>query len=261
MPWRRSPDPTASSDRPTEAPCATSGLRRTIASSALEPRSPHAGGPILPRRRTADLLVRELGDELVVYDRRSHRAHRLNRVAAAIWTACDGHTDSAEMARELSRASGIRVADRVVDRCLRRLDRAALLDHEAAPERVPDRITRRRMLSRLAGIGAAAAVAPLVTSILVPHPLVAQSLLEVCETSPPPGSTECFCTGCGGPPDSSLCTTAGQRAVVFANGVCIPATDPSCGGRPCTSRIAYVCRRPGIWGRDRANDDRRCATV
>jgi len=43
-----------------------------------------------PLARSADLIVDSVGDELLVYDSVSHRAHSLNSVGAAVWRACDG---------------------------------------------------------------------------------------------------------------------------------------------------------------------------
>jgi Coenzyme PQQ synthesis protein D (PqqD) len=43
-----------------------------------------------PLARSAGLIVDGIGDELLVYDTSSHRAHSLNTVATAVWRACDG---------------------------------------------------------------------------------------------------------------------------------------------------------------------------
>lgn len=43
-----------------------------------------------PLARSADLIVDSIGDELLVYDTSSSRAHSLNAVVAAVWKACDG---------------------------------------------------------------------------------------------------------------------------------------------------------------------------
>src|SRR5687767_10027501 len=43
-----------------------------------------------PRARAEDLVIEELGDELLVYDERQHRAHCLSPTAVRVWRACDG---------------------------------------------------------------------------------------------------------------------------------------------------------------------------
>ena len=56
---------------------------------------------LAPRRRQDRLVVRELGDELLVYDLDRHRACCLNASAALVWRHCDGHTPVTEIAKRL----------------------------------------------------------------------------------------------------------------------------------------------------------------
>lgn len=51
-----------------------------------------------PARRTAMVVQRSLDDVVVVYDVRRDRMVRLDRVTAAVWTACDGGTGVAALA-------------------------------------------------------------------------------------------------------------------------------------------------------------------
>lgn len=46
-----------------------------------------------PAARTRDVVVRTVGDEVLVYDLARHRAHSLNPVATAVWRAWDGARD------------------------------------------------------------------------------------------------------------------------------------------------------------------------
>lgn len=214
-----------------------------------------------PRRRTTDLLVEDLGTELVLYDVPSHRVHRLNAVAAAVWLRCDGESTEEAIVADVEHGTAGRVGARAVARALSRL-RAIGLVHDARGDPVPGAVSRRDVLARLSTAGAAVAAGSLVTSMLAPRPLMAQSAAaEVCETSS--SSPNCFCTGCAGPPPSDLCTIGNIGAIVIqlGNGVCIPATDAECKGTPCVSRIAYECRRPNIWGRRRDLDHRRCGGI
>ncbi len=56
----------------------------------------------LPQMRAHGLVVDDLPDEVLVYDLDRHQAHCLNRSAALVWRACDGHSDPAEIARRLT---------------------------------------------------------------------------------------------------------------------------------------------------------------
>ena len=51
---------------------------------------------MLARRREDGLIVREVDGETLVYDRRRHKAHCLNRAAALVWRQCDGTTSVAD---------------------------------------------------------------------------------------------------------------------------------------------------------------------
>ena len=56
-----------------------------------------------PRTRTEGLIVRELPDELLVYDLERHRAHCLNPTAALVFKHCNGRRSVAQIARILRR--------------------------------------------------------------------------------------------------------------------------------------------------------------
>lgn len=73
---------------------------------------------MLPTARRTGVLVRALGDELIVFDRATLRAHRLNPTAAAVWRACDGATSVAGLctraiAAGASRRDSLREAEQI----------------------------------------------------------------------------------------------------------------------------------------------------
>ena len=51
-----------------------------------------------PVARREGVLVRELTGELLVYEQREHRAHCLNRTAAAVFRNADGTRTVADLA-------------------------------------------------------------------------------------------------------------------------------------------------------------------
>ena len=51
-----------------------------------------ASKPSNPCARSEDLIVEELGEELLVYDMKADRGHCLSPVAARVWRRCDGRT-------------------------------------------------------------------------------------------------------------------------------------------------------------------------
>jgi PqqD family protein of HPr-rel-A system len=149
--------------------------------------------PPPPLARTHALLTRELGEELVVFDRLDGRAHALNRAAALVWRACDGSTSAAEIAARLATelaVGGHDEAVRVVRLALDRLDEARLLERRAAhPERFLGALGRREVLGRLAAAGVAAALLPAITSIAAPVPAMAATVVGPCDGCYTIGST------------------------------------------------------------------------
>lgn len=67
-----------------------------------------------PAARQDDLIVEHVGDEILVYDLRTHRAYCLNRTAAALWSLCDGQTDPEEIRRRLEAELGSETAPEIV---------------------------------------------------------------------------------------------------------------------------------------------------
>lgn len=136
-----------------------------------------------PTARIDDIIVTDAGDETLVYDLRTHRAHALDRRATRLWRLCDGRRDVLALARELQSLESVdetpdqtaevneetRVA--IVRYALARLANAQLLS-------VEDRsagVTRRALLRRLAGAGVSALAVPTILSVVAPSTLQAQA--------------------------------------------------------------------------------------
>jgi len=149
-----------------------------------------------PRARNDDLIVKEMPDEVLIYDLRSDKAHCLNRTAAFVWNYCDGRTSVATMTGRLKRELDTPVDERVVWLALDQLSKKNLLDEKRVPPASMAGITRRHMM-RAMGVAAVVAV-PMVISIVAPVPAQAGSL---------GGTGDPCCTGaqCA----SGLCNGAG----------------------------------------------------
>jgi hypothetical protein len=114
------------------------------------------------------LLVRELAEEVVVYDLERHQAHCLNRTAAFVFKQCDGRTSVEEIAGRLQAEFEAPADETLVFQALDQLDGAHLLRHKPTPPPEPAGCTRRDAV-RHVGLGLAVLL-PAVTSILVPTP-------------------------------------------------------------------------------------------
>ena len=138
-----------------------------------------------PRARNQGLVVRELADEVLVYDRDRDMAHCLNETAALVWKYCDGKTTVTDMAQQLgSDLKAETVDERVVWFALDQLSQYTLLDQSITPPTMLMGLSRRQMM-RVLGVAAVVAV-PLVTSMVAPTPAQAASCLasgQPCATS------------------------------------------------------------------------------
>ena len=84
----------------------------------------------LPKARSDRLLVRELPEEILIYDQQSHKAHRLNRTVALVWQHCDGTRSPAVLARMLQEMLHVEDAEALVQLALEQLGRRNLLAEE-----------------------------------------------------------------------------------------------------------------------------------
>jgi coenzyme PQQ synthesis protein D (PqqD) len=150
-----------------------------------------------PKAKKDKLVVRELADELLVYDRERHEAHCLNRTAALVWKHCDGRTSVAEITRRLAKdINGDQPVDeRIVWCALNQFKRDHLLEEslEVPAGMLMNGGLNRRQVMRVLGISIVAL--PLVTSMIAPTPAQAAT-----------------CIAAGGP-----CTSSAQ----CCNGVCL----------------------------------------
>lgn len=142
----------------------------------------------LPLARRRQIIVKQLPDELLIYDLDSNRAHSLNESAAAIWNLCDGRTSVTEIAKQC------RVKQDLVWMALDQFNRDQLLEEKVSPPPVASGLTRREAVRRI-GLGAAIAI-PVVVSITAPTPAQAAT----CR------------------PSGSACTTSAQCCSGFCRG-------------------------------------------
>ena len=133
-------------------------------------------GVRFPRARTEGLVIQELPDEVLVYDRDRDKAHCLNQTAALVWKYCDGKTTVPTIAKRLERDLKTDLVDeKVVWYALGQLGKDHLLEESVAPPALLAGMSRREMV-RVLGLAAVVAV-PLVTSIVAPTPAQAATCL------------------------------------------------------------------------------------
>lgn len=118
-----------------------------------------------PLARKTDLVTKEVADEVLVYDLKTHQAHCLNQTAALIWKYCDGQRSVSDIAVLMQQEMNTPVDEAVVWLALDRFGKSDLLAQEIAKPETVAGISRRQMMRR---IGWTAVMVPLVTSIIAP---------------------------------------------------------------------------------------------
>ena len=119
---------------------------------------------LMPEARKEGLIVQEMSDEVLVYDRDRSKAHCLNSTAALVWQYCDGKTPVSKIARAMEGKINVPVDEDIVWLGVEQLNKSNLLLKRATLPQ--SRLSRRDVMKR---IGLAAAVAlPVVTSIIAP---------------------------------------------------------------------------------------------
>src|SRR5881409_131273 len=86
-----------------------------------------------PLARKEGLVIKELPDEVLVYDLDRDHAHCLNQTAAFVWQHCDGRNTTEQIARKLGRQFDCSVDEKIVWLALDRLARNHLLETQPVP--------------------------------------------------------------------------------------------------------------------------------
>lgn len=157
-----------------------------------------------------DVLLRELPDEMLVYDTKQHRAHCLNRTAATVFRRADGTRTVADLARFLDPDAPRPAGEAAVQMALEHLDEAGLLEGGA----FRPALSRRDVVRRV-GLGAALLL-PAVASIVAPTP--AEAVVSGCIDASVPNA----CVGHDG--EICTCDPAGDPCTLTGPGVCSGGT-------------------------------------
>lgn len=146
---------------------------------------------IRPLSRKSNLVTREVGKEILIYDLETNKAHCLTETAAFIWKNCDGKNSIAELRKLVEKEFKTSVNEDFVWLAIDQLSQENLLQ-----EKVPHKgVTRREILKK---IGMAAVIAlPIVASLTVPDTALASTTCgNICSPANPrtcaPG---CTCQG------------------------------------------------------------------
>lgn len=128
--------------------------------------------------REKELIVKELDDEVLVYDLERDKAHCLNYSAAFVWKHCDGQRSVDEIARLMEKEWRTPVNEDAVWFALNKLSKADLLQERVDLPEAKAGISRRSAVRRLAF---GSLLIPAVISIVAPTALAGASVPPACQ--------------------------------------------------------------------------------
>jgi hypothetical protein len=162
-------------------------------------------GLAIPHARITGLVVKEMGDETMVYDTDANKAHCLNQTAALVWKYCDGNRSASDIAGLIAEDLGAPVDQKVVWYALGQLNKYNLLSEQA---KIPDGFGQMSRRDFMKAVKVAAIIAvPIIISATAPTPAHAASCTI-------PGGASCL-------PLEICCTLTGP-VVCPGSGICPP---------------------------------------
>ncbi len=134
-----------------------------------------------PEVRCDDLFVEATEEGLIIYDLERHQIHALNGPASQIFRSSDGKTPLGDYPQLAPDLHDPRANVAVVEYGLHRLSQKRLL---TAP--FTSHLTRRQLLASVRALGVASApfILPVISTIVAPTPLSAQSTVASCIGNP-----------------------------------------------------------------------------
>jgi hypothetical protein len=168
----------------------------------------------------SDLITSQVGDEVLLYDFATHKAHCATRTAHAVLQRCDGKTSIAAIAKALTLPADD------VERALADLGQAGLLRRSNVD------LARRRAMKQVAATVGLSVAAPMVWSIVAPSKAQAASITASCVAP-----QNCMGNGaCCGAPGAPVMTCEINPSDM------ISACTGSGSAAPCSADPAAVCQ-------------------
>jgi hypothetical protein len=121
----------------------------------------------LPIARSTEIVVQELGKEVLVYDLNTHKAFNLNETSSIVYRACDGKTTFDELKLR------VRFTDEIIFLALDELKKENLLEESQVYNSPFTGMSRREAIRK---VGLASMIAlPVISSLVAPTAAMAQS--------------------------------------------------------------------------------------
>jgi hypothetical protein len=183
-----------------------------------------------PVSRTANIIVKELDNEVLLYDLSLHKAYCLNQTSALVFQFCDGTNSVAEISDLMSKELKTLVSEDLVWLALKQLKRQNLLENAEESTHQVAGLSRRELLkkARLSSM----VMLPLIVSVIAPTVVMAASCIPSKSACGPGVDTCCpgsICNGlgvcgcqCKSPGQCLVQTTCPSTTNCNPMGLCVP---------------------------------------
>jgi len=186
----------------------------------------------LPRLRAENLVVKELANEILIYDLDNNKAFCLNETARLILDECDGTKSIDDALKSVNRRLKADLNEELVWLMIEQFKQSNFIAGNYDLPVQTTKISRRKILQTAALMGVAL---PLVTSLVAPISTHAASCAQTnqpCSNTPGGGSTCCQ-------PLTCINTESGPTGFSCVGIVCIPEN------QPCTI-VGTICCNVGV---------------
>ncbi|HEX4950492.1 MAG TPA: PqqD family protein [Blastocatellia bacterium] len=156
-----------------------------------------------PLSRKTNLVVRELANEVLLYDLSIHKAYSLNETSALVYWLCDGTKSVAEIREAMTSELKTPVSEDIVWLALKDLKKQNLLENGEDFSAQVAGLSRRELLkkARLSSI----VMLPVIVSIVVPQAAMAATCVPISRNCTPGGVACCPHSICA-PPGICACS-------------------------------------------------------
>ncbi len=143
-----------------------------------------------PQARKEDLVIQEVGGEILVYDLRTNKAICLNQTSALVWQNCDGKKNALEISKDIEKQLGSTVSEDLVWFAVNQLQKEKLLTEDKEIVNKFEGLNRREVIKK---IGLTSMIAlPIVSGIIAPTAAMAQSAVACsCPNGQTANATSC----------------------------------------------------------------------
>ena len=146
-----------------------------------------------PLARKDDLVIQEVGGEILVYDLRTNKAICLNQTSALVWQNCDGKKDTIQIAEDMEKKLGSSVNEDLVWFAVKRLENEKLLDNKVNIDNRFEGLSRREVVKKI-GLSALIAI-PVIAAMTTPVSAGANTCAGMCGmTLACPAVAMCTCS-------------------------------------------------------------------